>query len=45
MEDENGVNMLSEFEIERYRGLESLKLKDLKRVNVLAGPNNSFETR
>ena len=44
MEDENGVNMLSEFEIGRYRGLESLKLKDLKRVNVLAGPNNCGKT-
>ena len=44
MEDKNGVNMLSEFEIGRYRGLESLKLKDLKRVNVLAGPNNCGKT-
>lgn len=44
MEDKNGVNMLSEFEIGRYRGLESLKLKDLKKVNVLAGPNNCGKT-
>lgn len=36
--------MLREFEIGRYRGLESLKLKDLKRVNVLAGPNNCGKT-
>lgn len=34
MEDKNGINMLSEFEIGRYRELESL------RMNVLAVPNN-----
>lgn len=44
MEDKNGVNMLSEFEIGRYRGLEKLKLNDLKKVNVLAGPNNCGKT-
>lgn len=44
MEDKNGVNMLSEFEIWCYRGLKDLRLKDLKKVNVLAGPNNCGKT-
>lgn len=44
MEDKNVVNMLSEFEIGRYRGMKDLKLKDLKKVNVLAGPNNCGKT-
>lgn len=36
--------MLNEFEIRHYRGIEDLKLKDLKKVNVLAGPNNCGKT-
>ena len=29
--------MLSELNIEKYRGIDSLKLEDLGRVNVIAG--------
>ena len=36
--------MLSELNIEKYRGIDSLKLEDLGRVNVIAGENNTGKT-
>jgi predicted ATPase len=34
----------SELIIERYRGLSELRLADLRRINVVAGPNNAGKT-
>lgn len=36
--------MLSELNIEKYRGIDGLKLEDLGRVNVIAGENNTGKT-
>lgn len=36
--------MLSELNIEKYRGIDSLNLEDLGRVNVIAGENNTGKT-
>lgn len=36
--------MFKEFEIDSYRGLNNLELKELKKVNVFVGPNNCGKT-
>lgn len=36
--------MFKEIEIKGYRGLKNIKLKDLERINVLIGENNSGKT-
>lgn len=36
--------IISELNIEKYRGINRLKLNDLSRINVLAGVNNSGKT-
>lgn len=42
--DEVVVNMLNEFGVRGYRGLEDLELDDLKKVNIFVGPNNCGKT-
>ena len=36
--------LISKITIESYRGIESLELKDLKKINILTGDNNSGKT-
>ena len=36
--------MINELRIENFRGFASLELKDLKRVNLVVGENNSGKT-
>lgn len=36
--------MITDIEIENFRGLESVKIENLKRINIIAGENNTGKT-
>ena len=35
---------ISEFKVDRYRGLKNIALKDLNHINIVTGKNNSGKT-